>query len=88
MRDDDGLGELHSTLAARSTSCVVQTPSYTTTSFSGTCSATQRPKLRSGVKRILSLSRLRTTETALAEVQQMSDSAFTSAVELTYVTTV
>ena len=33
------------------------------------------------------LSRLRTTDTALADVQQISDFAFTSAVELTYVTT-
>ena len=53
-----------------------------TISFSGTWRATQRPRFLSGVKRILSVGRLRTTETAFADVQQMSESAFTSALLL------
>ena len=55
---------------------------YTTISFSGTCRATQRPRFRSGVNSTFRPGRLRTTVTAFADVQQMSDSAFTSALLL------
>src|SRR5581483_5700382 len=71
------------TFAPRKMSCVGHAPSYMTISFSGTCFLTQLPRFLSGVNRILSFFRLRTTETAFADVQQMSLSAFTSAVELT-----
>jgi len=71
-----------STLASRRTSCVGQAPSYTTISFSGTWRATQRPRFRSGVNSTLRPGRLRTTVTAFADVQQMSDRAFTSALLL------
>ena len=51
------------------------------TSLSGTLPATHRARLRSGVKRIRLFGSERTTLPALALVQQMSESAFTSAVE-------
>src|SRR5689334_15593550 len=71
------------TFAERRTSWTGQQPSYATTSFSGTFDATHLPRFLSGVNRILFCGSDRTTDAALALVQQMSESAFTSAVELT-----
>src|SRR6266508_1985816 len=84
MTTDSGLADFtRVTLAERSTSWIGQQPSYTTISFSGTLDATQLPRFLSGVKRILFWGSERTTEAAFALVQQMSESAFTSAVEFT-----
>src|SRR6266496_6130676 len=84
MMTESGFADLtRLTDAERSTSCTGQQPSYTTTSFSGTFDATHRPRFLSGVKRIFFWGRERTTDAALALVQQMSESAFTSAEEFT-----
>src|SRR5512133_130573 len=68
-------------------SWVGQYPSQKMNSFSGTNRATQRPRLRSGTKINLFSGSDWTTLMALAEVQQISEQALTSADELTYVTT-
>src|SRR6185369_4702460 len=64
-------------------SWVGQYPSQKMNFFSGTNLATQRPRLRSGTKISSSSLRDLTTLRALAEVQQMSEWALTSAEELT-----
>jgi len=72
-----------STAATVIRSWVGQNPSQKMNFFSGTNRAIQRPRLRSGTK-ISSPSRSdRTTLSALADVQQMSEWALTSADELT-----
>ena len=76
-----------STISSETWSWIGQHPSHTVISTSGSCAAIHRPRFRSGPKRTRGAPRERTTSTALAEVQQTSVSALTSADEFTYITT-
>ncbi len=60
-----------------------QHPGLRMTRFSGTCSATKRPRFSSGMKSTERWGSARTTATALDEVTHTSERALSSAVEFT-----